>query len=30
VVSWKNPDPSYRDVGMGDYIEEATSPPSRR
>jgi polyhydroxyalkanoate synthase len=22
VVSWKNPDPSYRDVGMGDYIEE--------
>ncbi len=22
VVSWKNPDASYRDVGMGDYIEE--------
>jgi polyhydroxyalkanoate synthase len=22
VVSWKNPDPSYRDVGLGDYIEE--------
>jgi polyhydroxyalkanoate synthase subunit PhaC len=22
VVSWKNPDDSYRDVGMGDYIEE--------
>ncbi len=22
VVSWVNPDPSYRDVGMEDYIEE--------
>ncbi|RVT84590.1 class I poly(R)-hydroxyalkanoic acid synthase [Rhodobacteraceae bacterium CCMM004] len=22
VVSWKNPDPSYADVGMGDYVEE--------
>ncbi len=22
VVSWVNPDESYRDVGMGDYIEE--------
>lgn len=22
VVSWKNPDPSYRDVGLGDYIEK--------
>nr|WP_238538195.1 class I poly(R)-hydroxyalkanoic acid synthase [Oceaniovalibus guishaninsula] len=22
VVSWKNPDPSYADVGIGDYIEE--------
>ena len=22
VVSWKNPDPSYRDVGMEQYIEE--------
>ena len=22
VVSWKNPDPSYRDVGMEHYIEE--------
>jgi polyhydroxyalkanoate synthase len=22
VVSWKNPDPSYRDVGMDTYIEE--------
>jgi polyhydroxyalkanoate synthase len=22
VVSWKNPDASYRDVGLGDYIEE--------
>ncbi len=22
VVSWKNPDASYRDVGMDDYIEE--------
>jgi polyhydroxyalkanoate synthase subunit PhaC len=22
VVSWKNPDPSYRDVGMGDYVED--------
>jgi polyhydroxyalkanoate synthase len=22
VVSWKNPDASYRDVGMGDYVEE--------
>ena len=22
VVSWKNPDPSYRDVGMEEYIEE--------
>lgn len=22
VVSWKNPDPSYRDVGLSDYIEE--------
>ncbi len=22
VVSWKNPDPSFRDVGLGDYIEE--------
>ncbi|MBM9594281.1 PHA/PHB synthase family protein [Roseitranquillus sediminis] len=21
VASWKNPDPSYRDVGLGDYIE---------
>ncbi|MEL7106764.1 MAG: class I poly(R)-hydroxyalkanoic acid synthase [Pseudomonadota bacterium] len=21
VVSWRNPDPSYRDVGIGDYIE---------
>ena len=21
VVSWRNPDPSYRDVGLGDYIE---------
>jgi len=23
VVSWKNPDSSYRDVGLGDYIENA-------
>lgn len=22
VVSWKNPDPSYRDVGMDTYVEE--------
>jgi polyhydroxyalkanoate synthase len=22
VVSWVNPDPSYADVGMGDYVEE--------
>ncbi len=22
VVSWKNPDASYRDVGMGDYVED--------
>ncbi len=22
VVSWKNPDPSYRDVGMDGYVEE--------
>lgn len=22
VVSWKNPDPSYADVGMDDYVEE--------
>jgi polyhydroxyalkanoate synthase subunit PhaC len=22
VVSWKNPDASYRDVGMDDYVEE--------
>ena len=22
VVSWKNPDPSYAEVGMGDYVEE--------
>ena len=22
VVSWKNPDPSYRDVGLSDYVEE--------
>ncbi|SFO83551.1 PHA/PHB synthase family protein [Tranquillimonas alkanivorans] len=22
VVSWKNPDPSYRDVGMSDYVQE--------
>ena len=22
VVSWKNPDPSYRDTSLGDYIEE--------
>ncbi len=22
VVSWKNPDPSYRDFGMGDYVEK--------
>lgn len=22
VVSWKNPDPSYRDTTLGDYIEE--------
>ena len=22
VVSWVNPDPSYRDVGLGDYVEE--------
>ena len=22
VVSWKNPDPSYRDVSLGDYIEK--------
>lgn len=22
VVSWKNPDPSYRDVGLNDYIEK--------
>ena len=22
VVSWVNPDASYRDVGMGDYIED--------
>jgi polyhydroxyalkanoate synthase len=22
VVSWVNPDPSYRDVGMQDYVEE--------
>ena len=21
VVSWKNPDPSYRDTGMSDYVE---------
>lgn len=21
VVSWRNPDPSYRDVGLGDYVE---------
>lgn len=22
VVSWVNPDPSYRDTGLGDYVEE--------
>ncbi|MDJ1007934.1 MAG: class I poly(R)-hydroxyalkanoic acid synthase [Paracoccaceae bacterium] len=22
VVSWRNPDPSYRAVGMGDYVEK--------
>ncbi len=22
VVSWKNPDPSYRDFGLSDYVEE--------
>src|SRR6056297_2470946 len=22
VVSWKDPDPTYRDVGMDDYVEE--------
>ena len=22
VVSWRNPDPSFRDVGLGDYIED--------
>ncbi len=22
VVSWKNPDPSYRDVGLSDYVED--------
>ncbi|MGR3756867.1 MAG: PHA/PHB synthase family protein [Tranquillimonas sp.] len=22
VVSWRNPDPSYRDVGMSDYVTE--------
>ncbi len=22
VVAWKNPDTSYRDVGMGDYVEK--------
>jgi len=22
VVSWRNPDPSYRDVGLGDYVEK--------
>ena len=22
VVSWVNPDPTYRDIGMGDYIED--------
>jgi polyhydroxyalkanoate synthase subunit PhaC len=21
VVSWRNPDPSYRDMGLGDYVE---------
>ena len=30
VVSWKNPDASYRDVGWATTSRRATSPPSRR